>query len=117
MEWHPVQSLVADEWHLRAGITGLPAIIIRRMEFGERGSPEIYYRAVTFASTSVDRRLVGYFPTIEGAAAAAWAYMNAVDAERHAIMSTRAQELMRPGEMEARMNRAGMLAVRRMSGR
>ena len=116
MAWHPVQSLVVDEWHLRAGITGLPAIIIRRLEFGERGAPEIFYRAVTFAQTPEDRRLVGYFASLEDAAAAAWVYINAVDAERHRIMSTRAQEKMKPGEMESRMNRAGMQALKSLVG-
>ena len=68
-EWHPLLSAVETEPGVWRMVTpqGRPYAIVRSIEVGgERG-----YRAVTWAESSADRRLIGYYRTLRAATKAA----------------------------------------------
>jgi hypothetical protein len=71
-EWHPVQIARPAEWELRASDHTDPVGIIRRLQHGRGSQIEIRYRAVTWASSSSERKLIGYYRTLDDAAQAAW---------------------------------------------
>ncbi len=67
--WHPILAAVettAGEW-LMVPQDGDPYAVIRILTRGD----ETGYRAVTWAATSEDRKLIGYYRTLRGAAFAA----------------------------------------------
>ena len=62
--WPPV--LFGDgEWFLMRDSNSQPAAIVRRLRMGPRD--ETYFRVVTWAVSSGDRTLVGYFATLDEA--------------------------------------------------
>ena len=62
--WPPIRIGVA-EWVLMRESRTEPAAIVRAVTMGNRG--ERFFRVVTWAPTSEDRQLVGYYPSLSEA--------------------------------------------------
>jgi len=62
--WPPIR-IGENEWVIMRDSKMHPAGVIRMLKMGPRH--ETFYRVVTWAPTSADRRLVGYYPTLEAA--------------------------------------------------
>ncbi|MDJ0335330.1 hypothetical protein QMG83_08855 [Salinibacterium sp. G-O1] len=60
--WPPI-SINDSEWVVMRNSASRPKAIIRRMQ-ADAGHPP-FFRAVSWAPVSADRRLIGYFPTLE----------------------------------------------------
>ncbi len=60
--WPPIR-LSENEWVVMRNSASHPKAVIRRLE-ADRGHPP-FFRAVSWAPASADRRLIGYFPTLE----------------------------------------------------
>jgi hypothetical protein len=58
-----------------------PIAVIRRVESMNGNVPKVRYRVVTWAPTSDDRELIGYYKTGDDAAQAAWEHR----ARRHGL--------------------------------
>ncbi|MBG6054379.1 hypothetical protein IWX81_000769 [Salinibacterium sp. CAN_S4] len=62
--WPPIR--ISDtEWVVMRNSASRPKAVIRRME-ADPGYPP-FFRAVSWAPASAERRLIGYFPTLESA--------------------------------------------------
>jgi len=62
--WPPIR-LSDDEWVLMRDSQTEPAAIVRRLKMGPR--QQTYYRVVSWAPNSENRKLVGYFQTLADA--------------------------------------------------
>ena len=69
VEWSPRKLAYPVEWFILVPGQPAPIAVIRRVKI--RG--QICFRAVTWAKESHDRRLIGYYPDGDAAAAAVWA--------------------------------------------
>ena len=74
--WHPIRIAEPVEWEMRNGWPPDPIGVIRRLTFQRGNQTDVFYRAVTWAPTSDERELIGYFPTPQMAAAAAWEHFH-----------------------------------------
>ena len=59
--WPPIQ-VTTSEWILMRDDRRTPAAIVRALRLGARR--ELFYRVVSWAATSEDRHLIGYFHTL-----------------------------------------------------
>lgn len=66
-----------------------PHAIIRRLVYGRLGNREEWFRVVTYHPESAQRELVGYWPTLELAAEAAWDLARANQGWLHHLVSKR----------------------------
>ena len=65
--WSPIQ--ISDtEWVIMRNSPTKPKALVRR--FDADATHPTFFRAVTWAPTSAERKLIGYFPTLETADAA-----------------------------------------------
>ena len=69
VEWSPRKLAYPVEWFILVPGQRAPIAVIRRVKI--RG--QVCFRAVTWAKESHDRRLIGYYPDGDAAAAAVWA--------------------------------------------
>jgi len=69
---------IADpvEWELRNGWPPDPIGVVRKLSFQRGNQVDVFYRAVTWAADSGDRALIGYYPSLEVACAAAWEHFH-----------------------------------------
>jgi hypothetical protein len=67
------------EWKYRGGRNRETVAMIRRLEFGDHRSPEVWFRVVTLP----DRELVGYVRDLERAATLAFEYACALESWQH----------------------------------
>lgn len=69
VDWSPRRLAFPVEWYILVPGQPAPIAVIRRLRIRGR----ICFRAVTWAKESRDRRLIGYYPDGDAAAAAVWA--------------------------------------------
>lgn len=89
MTWHPVMKASPVEWEMTDDGADGPHAIIRRLVYGRLGNREEWFRVVTYHPESAQRELVGYWPTLEEAAEAAWDLARANQGWLHHLMSKR----------------------------
>lgn len=75
--------VVGAEWELNVPGHPEPAAVIRRLKL--QGVE--HFRVVTWAPTSQGRELVGYYPTVDAAAEAAWRHYCDANRSRHELAS------------------------------
>lgn len=68
MDWTPTRLVHPVEWFVLVPGRPAPIAVIRRM----RREGDVVFRAVTWAPRSEGRRLIGYYPDGDAAAAAVW---------------------------------------------
>ena len=68
VEWSPRKLAYPVEWFVLVPGQPAPIAIIRRVKIKGR----VCFRAVTWAKESHERRLIGYYPDGDAAAAAVW---------------------------------------------
>jgi hypothetical protein len=99
-----LHHLTATEWVFRGGRNGEDVAIIRRLEFGDRRKPDVWFRVVAESP----RELIGYVRTLEDAAQLAFEYSCALESWQH----TRASRL---DAREPRPRAAEMAAAYRVA--
>ncbi|WP_309616622.1 hypothetical protein [Salinibacterium sp.] len=62
--WPPIR-ISDSEWVIMRNSASTPKAVVRRIE-ADTGHPP-FYRAVSWAPTSSERQLIGYFPSLETA--------------------------------------------------
>ncbi|MFZ4894622.1 hypothetical protein ACL9RL_09245 [Plantibacter sp. Mn2098] len=89
---------VPVEWELTDDGADSPYAVIRKLTYGRLGNREYWFRLVTWAPTSEARELIGYWRTLEDAAAAAWDYSSASRGWQHHLAAGRkdARDYPRP---------------------
>lgn len=72
IDWQLSRIAKPVEWHMHNGWRPDPIAVIRKLERQNGNLAEIFNRAVTWAPSSEDRELIGYYKTADDAAQAAW---------------------------------------------